>query len=52
VTAFVSVYVIILDETVRSGFTLFTGVCWAVGATMQIAAGIIARLRRSSASEL
>jgi hypothetical protein len=51
-TAFVSVYVIILDETVHSGFTLFIGACWAVGATMQIAAGIIARLRRRDSSEL
>jgi hypothetical protein len=50
--AFVSVYVIILDETVQPGFTLFVGFCWTIGATMQIAAGIIARLRRGSASEL
>jgi hypothetical protein len=50
--AFVSVYVIILDETVQPGFTLFVGFCWTIGATMQIAAGIIARLRRGNASEL
>jgi hypothetical protein len=51
-TAFASVYVIILDETVHVGFTLFIGFCWAVGATMQIAAGVIARARGSDASEL
>jgi hypothetical protein len=50
-TAFVSVYDIILDETTRTGFTLFIGFCWAIGATMQIAAGIIARMRRSGPSE-
>jgi hypothetical protein len=52
VTAFVSVYVIILDETVSSNFTLLVGLCWAIGATMQIAAGIIARMHRTALSEL
>jgi hypothetical protein len=52
IAAFVSVYVIILDVTEHTGFTLFIGFCWAIGATMQIAAGIIARVRRSNASEL
>jgi hypothetical protein len=52
VAAFVSVYVIILDVTAYTSFTLFIGFCWAIGATMQIAAGIIARVRRSKASEL
>jgi hypothetical protein len=50
--AFVSVYIIILDETVHTGFSFFIGLCWAIGATMQIAAGVIARVRGSSASEL
>ena len=51
-TAFVSVYIIILDEAVYAGFTLFVAGCWAIGATMQIAAGIIARVRSADASEL
>jgi mono/diheme cytochrome c family protein len=50
-TAFVSVYVIVLDETVRPSSTLFIGLGWAIGASMQIAAGIIARVRRGSAFE-
>jgi hypothetical protein len=52
VTAFVSVYVIILDETVSTNFTLLIGLCWAIGATMQIAAGVIARVHRTALSEL
>jgi hypothetical protein len=49
--AFASVYVIILDETVGATITLFIGSCWAIGATMQIAAGGIARARSTGASE-
>jgi hypothetical protein len=51
-TAFVSVYIIIVDETLHTNFTYFIGFCWAIGVTMQIEAGIIARVRRTNASEL
>ena len=43
--AIVSVSSIILDEVARSGTALLIGFGWAAGATMQIAAGIIARTR-------
>ena len=45
VIAMVSVSSIILDETVRPGTALLIGFIWAAGATMQIVAGIIARIR-------
>lgn len=48
VTAVVSVASIILDETARSGTVLLIGFGWAAGATMQIAAGIIARMRANA----
>jgi hypothetical protein len=48
VAAVVSVSSIILDETARAGTALLISFCWAVGATMQIAAGIIARKRSES----
>jgi hypothetical protein len=51
-TAFISVYVIIFDETVAINFALFVAVCWAIGAAMQIAAGVIARRRGTNPSEL
>ena len=45
VAAVVSVFSIILDETAHAGTALLIGIGWGVGATMQIAAGIIARMR-------
>jgi hypothetical protein len=45
VAAVVSVFGIILDETSRPSTALLVGLGWAIGATMQIAAGIIARMR-------
>jgi len=45
VAAIVSVSSIILDEIARPGTALLIGFGWAAGATMQIAAGIIARTR-------
>lgn len=48
VTAVVSVASIILDETARPATTLLIGSGWAAGATMQMAAGIIARLRANA----
>jgi hypothetical protein len=43
--AVVSVLAIILDEITGVSATFLIGVGWAIGATMQIAAGIIARSR-------
>jgi hypothetical protein len=45
--AVVSVLAIILDEITGVSATFLIGVGWAIGATMQIAAGIIARTRRA-----
>jgi hypothetical protein len=45
VAAVVSVSSIVLDETPRPSAAVLTGFGWAIGATMQIAAGIIARVR-------
>ena len=46
--AVVSVSDIILDETVGAGTTLVIGFGWGIGATMQIAAGLIARIRSAT----
>jgi hypothetical protein len=45
VAAVVSVSSIILDETASASAVLLIGFGWAIGTTMQIAAGIIARIR-------
>ncbi len=45
VAAVVSVSSIVLDETARVPTALLISFCWGIGATMQIAAGIIARVR-------
>jgi hypothetical protein len=50
VAAFVSVSSIVLDETARVGTAVLISLAWAIGTTMQIAAGIVARTR-SDASE-
>lgn len=47
---FVSASVIVMGETTRPGTTLMIGFCWAIGASMQIAAGIIARMRMDSSA--
>ena len=39
----VSVGIIILDETVSDGLLALIGSSWMIGASLQIAAGIIAR---------
>jgi hypothetical protein len=44
-TAGVSVYAIVADEHLRASTVLLIGLGWSLGATMQIAAGIVARLR-------
>jgi hypothetical protein len=45
VAAVVSVFSIILDETVHLGSAIVISAAWAIGASMQITAGILARLR-------
>ena len=45
VAAVVSVSSIVLDETARTATALVISFSWGIGATMQIAAGIIARMR-------
>ena len=44
VAAVVSVSSIVMDETARVSTAILVGTGWAIGATMQIAAGIIARM--------
>ena len=48
VAAVISVSSIVLDETAGAGTGLLIGFCWAIGATMQIAAGTIAGMRSES----
>jgi len=43
IATFVSVGIIILDETVPDGLLALTGSCWMIGASFQIAAGVVAR---------
>ena len=50
VAAVVSVSSIVLDETAHATSALLICLAWAVGATLQIAAGVIAR-RKAEASE-
>jgi hypothetical protein len=49
-TAVWSVAVIILDDAPTPGGALLTGGSWAIGAAMQIAAGVIARQQSDDAS--
>jgi hypothetical protein len=41
-----------MDEAARPGTALLIGLGWAAGATMQIAAGIIARTRAEASIKL
>jgi hypothetical protein len=50
VAAVVSVSSIVLDETPRAGTALLIGFGWAIGASMQIASGIIARTRTETSN--
>jgi hypothetical protein len=52
VAAVVSVASIVLDETARTGTALLISLCWGIGATMQIVAGIIARRRTETSPTL
>jgi hypothetical protein len=52
VAAVISVSSIVLDETARPSTALLISAGWAVGATMQIAAGINARMRTEASAAL
>ncbi len=52
VAAVVSVSSIVLDETARPGAAILIGLAWAIGTTMQIAAGISARTRAEASAQL
>ena len=43
IATFASVGIIILDETVSDGMLAWTGISWMIGASFQIAAGILVR---------
>jgi hypothetical protein len=43
IAAFLSVSIIVLDQTVPDGLIVLVGCCWAIGSSFQIAAGAIAR---------
>jgi hypothetical protein len=43
IAAFLSVSIVALDEPVRDGLTVLVGCCWAIGSSLQIASGAIAR---------
>jgi hypothetical protein len=49
VAAVVSISTIVLDETVEAGTAGIICLSWAIGATMQIAAGVIARIKLARA---
>jgi hypothetical protein len=50
VAAVVSVLSIVLDETTHVGTAVLISLAWGIGATMQIAAGIVARTRSDDAA--
>jgi hypothetical protein len=51
VAAVVSVSSIVMDETPKASSALLICLAWAVGATLQIAAGIIARKHANAANQ-
>jgi hypothetical protein len=52
VAAFVSVSSIVLDETAPAGAAILISISWAIGATMQIAAGVVARMKAEASEKL
>jgi hypothetical protein len=52
VAAVISVSSIVLDEAARPATAILISLGWALGASMQIAAGIIARIRRAASDKL
>ena len=51
IAAVVSVTSIVLDETAHAGTAALIWLGWAIGATMQIAAGIIARRKQENSEK-
>ncbi|MCK7476076.1 MAG: hypothetical protein MZV49_27195 [Rhodopseudomonas palustris] len=49
-TAVLSVYLIVVDERLWVGVVMMIAALWLVGTTLQVAAGVIARLRRNRPS--
>jgi hypothetical protein len=43
IAAFLSITIVALDEPVHDGLALLVGCCWAIGSSLQIASGAIAR---------
>ncbi len=52
VAAVVSVVSIVMGETAHATTAVLIAMAWAIGATMQIAAGIIARMRSEASTAL
>ena len=52
VAAFVSVSSIVLDETAPASAAILISISWAIGATMQIAAGVVARIKAEASEKL
>lgn len=52
VAAVISVSSIVLDEIARPSIAVLISLAWAIGATMQIAAGISARMRAEASTAL
>ena len=50
VAAVISVFSIVLDETGHASTAMLIGFGWAIGASMQIAAGIVARMRTETST--
>jgi hypothetical protein len=42
----------VLDETAHTSTAILISVSWAIGATLQIAAGIIARMKAEASTKL
>jgi uncharacterized membrane protein YadS len=50
--AVVSVSSIVLDETAHASTAILISLCWGIGSTLQIAAGVIARMREETSNRL
>jgi hypothetical protein len=50
ITAVISVSSIVLDDTARAGTAVLISLSWATGSSMQIAAGVIARMRTETST--
>jgi hypothetical protein len=52
VAAAISVFSIVLDEVSHRVVALLISLAWAIGATLQIAAGLIARRKKEASEKL